>query len=139
MRSTVALLPHDLAVKSQLETIGKPVGFGAAPPGALEGVQERTGPDYMILYPLNTEREGSLGDPYTDVDLIYQVTCVGRLPEGVRWLVDRIEPALLAVEIPDRSLLQVIPEDAGKTQSDDDVQPPVYMATPRYRIVTVPT
>lgn len=138
-QSTVALLPHDLAVIARLETIGKPVGFGEAPAGALEGVQKRTGSDYMILYPLNTGRDGSLGDPYTQADLTYQVTCVGRLASGVRWLVDRIEPALLAVSITGRSVIQVVPEDGGQVRTDLDVTPTVFVATPRYRIRTVPT
>lgn len=144
MRSTVDLLPHDLAVIAALETIGKPVGFAAAPPGALEAVQNGTGPDYCILYPLNTLRGGtdlslsSLADPFTDAELIYQITCVGRLAAGVRWLVDRIEPALLTVEIPGRSVVQVRPEDDSRVSPDFDVDPPVFSSTPRYRITTVP-
>lgn len=138
-QSTVALLPHDLAVIVALETIGKPVGFGEAPAGALAGVQDRTGPDYYVLYPLNTVRDGSLGDPYTDAELVYQITCVGRLAAGARWLVDQIEPALLTVAIAGRSVTQVIPEDGGQVRPDFDLTPPVQLATPRYRITTVPT
>lgn len=138
-QSTVAVLPHDLAVKARLETIGKPVGFAAAPAGALEGVQKRTGPDYMILYPMNVDRDGSLGDPYTQADLLYQVTCVGQLAAGARYLVDRIEPALLALTITGRTVIQIVPEDGGQVRPDFDVDPPVFIATPRYRIRTVPT
>lgn len=137
-QSTVALLPHDLAVIAALETIGKPVGFGIAPDGALEGVRTRNGPDYMVLYPINTVRDGSLGDPWIDAELIYQITCVGRLAEGVRWLVDQIEPALLGVTVAGRSVIQVIPEDGGQVRPDFDVSPPVLIATPRYRLQTVP-
>lgn len=137
-QSTVALLPHDLAVIARLETIGKPVGFAEAPAGALQGVQRRTGPDYMILWPLNADRDGSLGDPYTQADLIYQVTCAGRLAKGVRDLVDMIEPALLGITITGRSVIQIVPEDGGQVRPDDDVVPPVFIATPRYRIRTVP-
>lgn len=138
MRTTVDLLPHDLAVIAALETIGKPVGFAAAPTGALEGVQNGTGPDYMILWPLNTVRDGNLGDPYPDAELIYQITCVGRLAAGVRWLVDQVEPALLTVAVAGRAVTQVRPEDDSGVRRDDDVEPAVFLATPRYRLSTVP-
>lgn len=139
MRTIVKLLPHDKAVLTALESIGKPVGFGAAPDGALDGVQGRTGPDYMILFPLNASRDGSLADPWMDVDLNYQITCVGRLAAGVRWLQDQIEAALLTVTIAGRAVTQVVPEEGGQVRTDFDIEPPVYTATPRYRITTVPT
>lgn len=138
-QSTVALLPHDQAVIAALQTIGKPVGFGAAPAGALTAVQNKTGPDYLIVYPLTALRDGGLGDPYTQAELTYQITCVGRLAAGARWLVDQVEPALLAVAITGRSVIQIIPEGGGQVRPDLDVTPPVFIATPRYRIRTVPT
>lgn len=138
MRTTVDLLPHDKAVKAALETIGKPVGFAVAPAGALKAVQDRTGPDYLVLYPLNTVRDGSLGDPYSDAELIYQVTVVGRTAEGVRWLVDQIEPALLGVTVTGRVVTQVRPEDDSGVRPDFDTDPPVLIATPRFRLETVP-
>lgn len=137
--TVVDLLPHDLAVKTRLETLGKPVGFVTAPEDALEGVRLRTGPDYMILYPINSVRDGSLGDPWSDAELVYQVTCVGRLADGVRWLVSRIETALIATSITGRAVTQVIPEDGGAVRTDDDIEPDVFIATPRFRLVTVPT
>jgi hypothetical protein len=139
MPSTVDLLPHDLAVIAALETIGKPVGFAEAPPGALEGVRTRTGPDYYCVYPLNTARDGSLGDPFTQADLIYQVTCVGRLAAGVRWLVDQLEPALHTVTVAGRQIIGVRPSDDAGVRTDFDTTPPVFTATPRYTLVSVPT
>lgn len=138
MRTTVDLLPHDLAVKAALETIGKPVGFAQAPAGALEGVRTRSGPDYLVLYPLNTVRDGNLGDAFTDAELIYQVTVVGRTAAGVRWLVDQIEPALLGVTVADRAVTMVRPEDDSGVRPDFDTDPPVLIATPRFRLYTVP-
>lgn len=136
---TVNVLPHDLAVIDALETTGKPVGFALAPAGALAAVQAGTGPDYMILFPLNAVRDGDLADAYADVELVYQVTCVGRLAAGARWLVDKIEPALLGATITGRVVTQVIPEDGGQVRPDMDVTPPVFIATPRVRLCTVPT
>ncbi len=138
-QSTVALLPHDLAVVAALVTIGKPAGFAEAPAGALAAVQAKTGPDYSIAYPLSTVRDGSLADPFADVGLAYQLTAVGRSVAGVRWLVGQYEPALLAVSIAGRSVTQVIPEDGGQVRPDLDLTPPVFLATPRYRICTVPS
>lgn len=138
MRTTVPLLPHDLAVIDALETVGKPVGQAEAPVGALEGVQARNGPDYYILYPLSAVSDGSLADPFTDVTLDYQVTCVGRLFAGVRWLVDHIEPAVLGATITGRVVTQV-EMDGGQVRPDQDISPTVFLATPRIRISTVPT
>lgn len=139
-RSVVDLYPHDQAVLTALETIGKPVGFAEAPAGALEGVQEGTGPDYLVVFPLPSGlRDGNLADPYTDADLVYQITCVGRLASGARWLVSRVETALLGATITGRAVLQVIPEDPGAVRADTDVEPAVFIATPRFRIQTVPT
>lgn len=138
-RSVVDLLPHDKAVIARLQTLSKPVGFAEAPAGALDGVRRRIGPDYMILYPLHSVRDGSLGDPFTDAELVYQITCVGRLADGVRWLVSRIETALLGASIAGRVVTQVIPEDGGQVRTDSDVTPAVFVATPRFRLTTVPT
>ena len=135
----VQALPHDLAVIAALQTLGKPVGFAEAPDGALEAVQAGTGPDYLILWPLNSLRDGSLGDPYSDGEFVYQITCVGRLAAGVRYLVGQLESALAGVSITGRSVLQIIPEDDGGVRPDTDVTPPVFIATPRWRLSTTPT
>lgn len=141
MRTTVDVFPHDQAVLAALRTIGRPVGFAVAPEGALEAITQPpyTGPDYLILYPLNTGRNGGLSDPYDEAELIYQVTVVGRLADGVRWLVDQIEPALLGLSVPGRSVAWVQPDDDSGVRPDFDTKPPVLVATPRFRIKTVPT
>lgn len=137
MTTIVKPLPHDLAVIAALETTGKPVGFAEAPAGALEAVQDRSGPDYMVLYPLNSVRDGSLGAPYSDAELAYQVTCVGRLASGVRYLVGLLEPALAGIAVAGRSVT-VIPEDDGAVRPDTDVTPHVFIATPRFRLASTP-
>ncbi len=140
MTTIVEPLPHDLAVIAALGTIAgsHPVGFAEALDGALAAVQAGTGPDYMILYPLNSLRDGSLDDPYADADFVYQITCVGRLAAGVRYLVGQLDAALAGVTITGRSVMQVIPEDDGAVRPDTDVTPPVFIATPRRRISTTP-
>ena len=140
MRTIVEPLPHDLAVIDALETTGKPVGFAAAPDGALDGVLNRTGSDYYVVYPIaGGRRDGTLNDPYADGEFVYQVTIIGRMPEGVRYLAGLIEPALLGITVADRVVTQVIPEDMGAVAADRDVGPPhPFYATPRYRLSTTP-
>lgn len=139
MATIVKPLPHDLAVIAALESIGKPVGFAEAPPGALEGVQQKSGPDYMILYPLNSTRDGGLGDSWSEAEFVYQVTCVGRAASGVRYLTGLIESALQGVTVAGRAIVRVAVEDDGSVRPDEDVDPPVMIATPRYRLMSVPT
>ena len=149
MTTIVQPLPHDLAVIAALEAtvvadddgtlVPVTVGYATAPEGALEAVQNRTGPDYLIAFPLNSLRDGTLADPFRDGEFVYQITCVGRLAAGVRYLVGQLEAALAGITITGRSVLQVIPEDDGAVRPDTDVVPPVFIATPRYRLSTVPT
>lgn len=144
MTTIVQALPHDLAVIAALGTIAgsHPVGFAHAPTGALDAVRQGTGPDYLVLYPLNSLRDGSSEDPFADGEFVYQITCVGRLADGVRYLVGQLEAALAGVSIAGRSVMQVIPEDDGAVRPDMDVIQenglPVMIATPRYRISTTP-
>lgn len=138
-RTIVKPLPHDLAVIAQLEMLGRPVGFAEAPEGALAAVQARTGPDYMILYPQRSTRDGPTGDPYADADFTYQVTVVGRLAAGVRWLVGELEDRLLGVAIAGRSVVHVLVEDDGGVRPDNDIDPPVFIATPLVRLSTTPS
>jgi hypothetical protein len=138
VRTIVQPLPHDLAVVDALETIGKPVGFGQAPPAALnsDGLPTQ---DYIVLYPISGVRDGTLSDPYGDVSLVYQTSIVGRLPDGVRWLAGQIEAALVGITVAGRVVTQIIPEDLGGVLPDRDVGPPhPYYATPRWRLITTP-
>lgn len=139
MRTIVEPLPHDLAVVEALETIGAPVGFAAAPTGSLNA-DGRPTVDFLTLYPIGGgQRDGSISDPYADVELVYQVTVTGRLPEGVRKLAGQIEPALLAVTVPGRRVTFVRPEDLEGVFADRDVGPPhPFYSTPRYRLGTTP-
>lgn len=139
MRTIVEPLPHDLAVVDALETIGRPVGFAAAPAGAL-GTNGVPTTDYIVLYPIGGgRRDGPMNDPYADAQLVYQTTIVGRMPEGVRWITGQIEEALLGVTVASRTIIQVVPEDLEGVFADRDVGPPhPYYSTPRWRLWTVP-
>lgn len=134
---TVAVLPHDQAVLDALATLGKPVGFAEAPAGALDGVRLRTGPDYVIVYPISGLRDGTVAAD-DELALVYQMTVVGRAPQGVRWLVDRIEPVLRTVAIAGRSVLRVECVGLGDVRPDNDIDPPVFFATPQWSLRTTP-
>ncbi len=137
MSTIVKPLPHDLAVKAALETLGKPVGFAAPPPNALMNMKAG-GPDYLIVWPISSGRDGSLGDPWADGSFSYQIDCVGRLPAGVRWLVGEIPAALASLAIAGRAITQIVPVTDGRVMVDFDVDPPIYTAQPEVRITTVP-
>lgn len=133
-------MEHDLAVVAALASIGREVGYAAAPGDALAALIAG-GPGYMIVYPIpGGWRDGPVADPYTDVEAVYQVTCVDRLPEGVQWLADRCLDALSAVTVTGRTVLWVTPEAlSGVTRDDTLAVEPLYMSTPRFRIATTPT
>lgn len=143
------ILAHDLAVLDRLKTIGRPVEFGRAPDGALNRLLQDPSTaggndDYMVLYPIaGGSRDGSLEDPYADIQLPYQVTCIGYAAAGVRWMVTRIEPALAGITITGRSIVQIIPDDPGPVRLDEDINPELagtglLVGTPRFTLHTTP-
>ena len=139
MRTIVAPLPHDQAVIAALETIGAPVGFAQAPDGSLDE-DELPLVDYIVVFPIGGgRRDGSIADPYSDAEFVYQFTIVGRLPEGVRYLAGQIESALIDVTVAGRKVTRVAPEDLEGVYADRDVGPPhPFYSTPRYRLSTTP-
>lgn len=98
--SSPVIRDHDNAVVAAVASIGRPTGYGDAPAGALANLLKNPpGPGYYIVYPLpGGMRDGSMSDPYADVELVYQVTCVDRGPEGVRWLTDQLESKFAALQ-----------------------------------------
>ena len=138
-RTIVKPLPHDLAVMAALDATGRPVGWAQAPTGALNTAGLPVA-DYWVLTRVGGQRDGTLSDPYADVDLTYQITSIGRLPDGASFLAGLIESALLGVNITDRQVLRVEPLLEQGPFADRDVGPPhPYYAISQYRIVTAPT
>lgn len=134
------LRDHDEAVREAVETVGRPTGLAEAPAGALDAVVDGTGPGYYVIYPIpGGSRDGSVADPYADIELVYQITCVDRGPEGARWLSDRLEAALDGLTIPNRSILWVNPTSpSGVWRDDDTAAQPLFFSTPSWRIRTTP-
>lgn len=131
---------HDQAVREALETIGRKVGAGEAPEGALAQLLDGSGSGYFILYPIaGGDRDGPASDPYADITLHYQVTCIDDTFEGARWLADNIEAALDGLVVPNRSVMWVTPTaPSGIWRDDDTANLPLFLSTPSYRIRTTP-
>jgi hypothetical protein len=103
---------------------------------------------YRIVYPVtggifNGEDLGTLGEPSDDASLIWQVTCVGATRPQCEAIVDNTNDLLVeqavSLVIAGRYVQRVWSDMAGGgARRDDEVQPPVFIATPRYRIQSTP-
>lgn len=115
---------------------GDLIGGWQGPPGESEFRP------YAIVYPLpGGTFDGTLADPDDDADLLYQITCVGGTRQQCEWVADQIHDVLTdpgTVTVPGRSVVRVVPDMAGGVRRDDTVRPPVFIATPRFRLWTTP-
>lgn len=138
--SNVLIREHDNSVLAAVAGIGRPTGLALPPTGALEDLVAGTGPGYYIVYPIpGGSRDGSVKDPWADVTLHYQITCVDRGPEGARWLSDQLEAALASVTVPNRYVMSVAPTSpSGVWRDDDTAAQPLFSSTPSFRIRTTP-
>lgn len=94
---------------------------------------------YAVVYPVVTQRDGPVADPDADCVFTVQVTCHGASAESVTQIVDDVEVALRAVVVSGRSVTRVEPIGGGDLRRDDDVTPPLYFATPRWRVHSTPS
>lgn len=97
---------------------------------------------YRIVYPIPGGLfDGTLGCPSDDASLIYQVTCIGRDRPQCEWVVDQTNEVLVeqTLIVPGRYVSRVWADMAGGgVRRDDEVQPPVFISTPRYRVESAP-
>lgn len=122
---------HTSAVIATLEALGLKVGDAKAPAG---------GPPYVVVYPIPGGRAaGTLGEPESDAELIYQVTCVATTRYQAEWLVDEAMGLLDGlIEVNDRSIPHVALESHSGVFRDDDQTAPIFTAAPRFRVFTTP-
>ncbi len=125
---------HAAALVTVLQTTGRPVGDGVAPAGS---------PPYSILWDLpGGALDGPVGDPNADLDMPFQVTCVGRVADEARRMADKVRLALLtsAVVVSGRAVMRVAPDGGlGSVERDDDTGgPPLWYCAPRFRLLTTP-
>jgi hypothetical protein len=97
---------------------------------------------YTIVVPLpGGIFDGTLGCPDDDASLMWQVTCVGANRPQCESVVDRVNTILIGqpLVVPGRFISRVWADMAGGgARRDDAVQPPVFVATPRYRVESTP-
>jgi hypothetical protein len=152
MSSLASLNAHTSAIVDALDGVLKTFDAGApdgdGQPGmdgwGWQGVpgQSKFKP-YYIVYPLPGGLfDGTLGCPDDDASLIWQVTAVGGNRPQCEAAVDRCNATLIGqpLAIPGRFVSRVWADMAGGgVRRDDTVQPPVFIATPRYRIDSTPS
>ena len=126
----IAYRLHTDAVIAALETAGLTVGDAKVPNAPLP---------HAIVYPIpGGDRSGSLANPYEDAEFVFQVTCVGTSREQAQWLADKAEAILDGVTVTGRTI-HPSPDSNPGVFRDDDVTPPVFYCTPRYRLKTTPS
>jgi hypothetical protein len=147
MASLASLRLHTNAVVATLETaVAATIAVvGDAYKPGVTGWQGEPGHSqfapYMIVYPLGGGFDGTIGDPDDDASLQWQVTCVGETREQAEWVTDLAIAALVGqpLAIAGRYVPRVELDDAaGGVRPDDSVQPPVFIATPRFTAWSTP-
>jgi hypothetical protein len=120
---------HTDAVIAALATAGLTVGDAEAPDGD---------PPYVVVYRIFDRRMGTLEGPDDDATITYQVTCVGTSRKQAEWLADEVGDALAAgLTVTGRTIPRIAPEaGSGTVMRDDDVTPPLFYVTPRYRVMS---
>lgn len=97
---------------------------------------------YCIVYPLPGGLfDGPLGCPDDDASLVWQVTCVGATRGQCEWVADQVAAVLIGqtLNVANRFIFRIWADMAGGgVRRDDTVQPPVFIATPRYRVDSTP-
>lgn len=118
------------AVKAKLATFGLTVGDGQAPASA---------PPYVVVYPIaGGATSGTLGDLDRHAELMFQVTCVGTTREQAEWLENKAMGLLGTgtVTITGRVVNRVSLDSFGGVLRDDTKSSPLYMAVPRFRLLS---
>lgn len=123
---------HTDAVIAALQATGLTVGDSQAPAGA---------PPYGVVYPISGgDSYGTLGDRNGDAELVYQVTCVGSSRKQAEWVADKALGLLAGFAAPTgRSVPLVALESMPGIQRDDEKSPPLFYATPRFRVFSTPS
>lgn len=156
MTQLARLNPHTSAILDVLAVDMKTFDAGApdldATPGVVAsgthgwGWQGKAGQSsfmpYRVLYPIiGGVFDGTLGEPSDDASFMYQVTCVGMTRPQCEAIVDNTNGLLVEqpLTVAGRYIMRVWCDMAGGgARRDDTVQPPVFIATPRYRVESTP-
>lgn len=133
---------HNDAFLAALQGAGLVIG-DAREPSASFGWQGVPGQSdfvpYVIVYPLTQNFDGSLGCPDVDSTLAWQATCVGSTREQCDWVKAKVDAAVIGKQlaVAGRFVPRIYADGGAGTRRDDTVQPPVFIATPRYTATSV--
>ncbi len=122
---------HTDAVIAALEGLGLEVGDAVAP---------EVDPPYVTVYQIPGGRTtGTLAAPDDDAFIVYQVSCVGVSREQAEWLADKaLELLQTELDVEDRRVPRVFLDMHGGVRRDDSATPPVFVSSPRFRIMSTP-
>jgi hypothetical protein len=122
---------HTDAVVAKLETLDLPVGDGKRP----EGDDAR----YCVVYPIpGGSLDGTLEDPNEDAELVFQVTCVGTTREQAEWVSDKVLGLLTGMTVAGRHIARIYLDSFSGVRRDDTLSPPMFIGTPRFRVMSTP-
>lgn len=124
------LRKHTDGVIAKLETLTFPIGDAVAPASV----------PCAVVYDIPGGRSyGTLENPNEDADLVYQVTCVGETREQASWVADKVIDALLpGFTVADRHIARVTIDSFPSVRRDESASPHVFIATPRFRVISTP-
>lgn len=96
---------------------------------------------YCVVHPGTGTADGSLADGDRQIDRDYQVTCVAATADGAARLADGVIAAVRGQRIATETRVTTKPVSVrryGSVDTDDTVQPPVFMVAHIFSVVTVP-
>lgn len=125
---------HIDAVVAALET-----EFGGLNIEVGDAIAPRSNPPYVVVYPINGGySSGTLADHTEDQQIVVQVSCIGLSRQQTQWLADHANVLLDGLEVAERYIPLVTLDMPSGVYRDDDQTPPIFTATPRYRIFSTP-
>lgn len=120
------------AVIALLESAGLAVGDGTA-----TGI---TASKYAVVYADLGVPDGTLGDPFADLDQTVFVHGCGTTAEQAQWVADKARTALLgaSLTITGRATLWITHNHSQPVQRDDQIMPGVFYTVDQYTVQTTP-
>lgn len=135
------------AILALARTSDIPIGDGEKSRGAADaGWQGAPGQSsfagYAVLHNVEGGRTyGPITDPNDDADMLYQITGVGSTRAQAEQVADDLRETL-EMQYPQiadaRDVMLITVDFLGGARRDDTVQPPVWITTDRFRVMTTP-
>lgn len=106
--------------------------------------EQPTSVPHVALYSTRGgDTNGSLQEPYVDLEMPFQVTCVSRRRDQAQWLQHYVRELLLSevLVVPGRSLLRIVLDVPSGVDRDDEIgerEGQVFFSTDVFSVVTTP-